>query len=216
MLAAHGCTSRSPRSKRAWATSRSFAVATLMRYGCSKLRAQKYEKLGMPHQTAIAELEIADIYAELNLNSEAAEIYRRLIHTLHRLKMRAEEARARANFGRTLIATENSARTPGPNYDVPPNYTSESGTQRRRPLLVSGSLPSNFRSGNYAAALAIAERFRLPLSIRTRTSACGFRPSGCAARSFQSYAGSRKLRSFLTTLLRILESLSNRRSHKLQ
>jgi tetratricopeptide (TPR) repeat protein len=72
-----------------------------------ELSRQKYEKLGMPHQTAVAELEIADIYAELNLSTEAAEIYRRLIPTLHRLKMRAEEARARANFGRTLIASEN-------------------------------------------------------------------------------------------------------------
>ncbi|HUR99928.1 MAG TPA: CHAT domain-containing tetratricopeptide repeat protein [Pyrinomonadaceae bacterium] len=74
---------------------------------------QKYEKLGMPHQTAVADLEIADIYGELNLTSEAAEIYRRVIPTLHRLKMRAEEARARANFGRALTAAENfgSART---------------------------------------------------------------------------------------------------------
>ena len=65
---------------------------------------KRYEKLGMPHQSAIADLETADIYAELNLNDEAADIYRRLIPALSKLKMRAEEARARANFGRTLIA----------------------------------------------------------------------------------------------------------------
>ncbi len=70
-----------------------------------ELSRQKYEKLAMPHQSAIAELEIADIYAELNLNSEAAELYSRLIPTLRSLKMRAEEARARANFGRVLLAT---------------------------------------------------------------------------------------------------------------
>ncbi len=35
---------------------------------------QKYEELKMPHQTAVAELEIADIYAELNLGREAFEI----------------------------------------------------------------------------------------------------------------------------------------------
>ncbi|HKP68155.1 MAG TPA: hypothetical protein VJV05_02650, partial [Pyrinomonadaceae bacterium] len=72
-----------------------------------ELSRQKYEKLEMPHQTAVAELEIADIYAELNLGTEAIEIYRRLIPTLHRLKLRAEEARARSNFGRVLAATEN-------------------------------------------------------------------------------------------------------------
>ena len=63
---------------------------------------QRYEKLGMPHQTAIAELVIADIYSELNLVSEATEMYGRLVTTLHSLKMRAEEARARANYGRAL------------------------------------------------------------------------------------------------------------------
>lgn len=71
-----------------------------------ELSRQKYEKLGMPHQSTIAELEIADIYAELNLNEEASEIYTRLIPTLRRLKMRAEEARARSNFGRVLTAAD--------------------------------------------------------------------------------------------------------------
>lgn len=61
---------------------------------------QKYKELKMPHQTAIAELEIADIYAELNLAAEAFEIYQRIADRLHKLKLRGEEARARANFGR--------------------------------------------------------------------------------------------------------------------
>ncbi len=68
-----------------------------------ELSRRKYEKLEMPHQTAIAELEIADIYAELNLNAEAIALYKRLIPTLRRLKMRAEEARARTNYGRVLL-----------------------------------------------------------------------------------------------------------------
>ena len=72
-----------------------------------ELSRQKYEKLGMPHQTAVAELEIADIYAELNLTTEAIELYQRLIPTLRRLKMRAEEARARANAARALIGAQN-------------------------------------------------------------------------------------------------------------
>lgn len=62
-----------------------------------------YEKLGMPHQTAIADLEIADIYAELNLIDEATEMYRTLVVTLRGLKMRGEEARARRNFGQALV-----------------------------------------------------------------------------------------------------------------
>ena len=64
---------------------------------------QKYENLEMPHQTAIAELEIADVYLELNLTEEAFLIYERVSENLHELKMRGEEARARANFGSVAI-----------------------------------------------------------------------------------------------------------------
>ena len=61
---------------------------------------QKYEILNMPHQTAIAELEIAGIYLELNLAEEAFTIYKKVSSELSNLKMQSEEARARANFGR--------------------------------------------------------------------------------------------------------------------
>ncbi|MCD9189110.1 MAG: CHAT domain-containing protein [Pyrinomonadaceae bacterium] len=69
-----------------------------------ELSRRKYEELKMPHQTAIAELEIADIYAELNLAQEAFEIYQRVADTLQKLKLQNEEARARANFGRVAPA----------------------------------------------------------------------------------------------------------------
>lgn len=64
---------------------------------------QKYEILKMPHQKAIAELEIADIYLELNLLSESFEIYKKVIKILARQRMQGEQARARANFGRIAI-----------------------------------------------------------------------------------------------------------------
>lgn len=73
-----------------------------------ELSRQKYETLEMPHQSAIAELEIADIYAELNLAGEAFEIYEKVSETLKKLKLRGEEARARANFGRVASRLENS------------------------------------------------------------------------------------------------------------
>jgi tetratricopeptide (TPR) repeat protein len=66
-----------------------------------ELSRQKYEELKMPHQTAIAELEIADIYLELNLTDEAAAIYEKVAGALGKLKLQGEEARARANFGKT-------------------------------------------------------------------------------------------------------------------
>lgn len=68
-----------------------------------ELAAQKYEELKMPHQNAFSELEIADIYLELNLVSEAFEIYAKVSKTFTKLKMQGEEARSRANFGRSAI-----------------------------------------------------------------------------------------------------------------
>jgi tetratricopeptide (TPR) repeat protein len=63
-----------------------------------------YVELNMPHQMAVAELEIADIYAELNLQQEAFEIYARIVPNLGSLKMQGEEARAHAGFGRAATA----------------------------------------------------------------------------------------------------------------
>jgi CHAT domain-containing protein/tetratricopeptide (TPR) repeat protein len=68
-----------------------------------ELSRRTYETLEMPHQTAIAELEIADIYLELNLAKEAFSIYEKITGELHRLKLQGEEARARANFGRAAV-----------------------------------------------------------------------------------------------------------------
>jgi CHAT domain-containing protein len=72
-----------------------------------ELSRQKYDELKMPHQTAIAELEIADIYLELNLSDEAYLIYEKITESLKRLKLQGEEARARANFGRAAFLRNN-------------------------------------------------------------------------------------------------------------
>jgi CHAT domain-containing protein/tetratricopeptide (TPR) repeat protein len=71
-----------------------------------ELSRRKYENLQMPYQTAVAELEIADIYAELNLAQEAFEIYEKVAGELKELKLQAEEARARANFGRVAAVLQ--------------------------------------------------------------------------------------------------------------
>lgn len=64
---------------------------------------QKFEELKIPHRSAVAKLEIADIYAELNLIDEAYEIYDEVAGSLQALKLRGEEARARANLGKTAL-----------------------------------------------------------------------------------------------------------------
>jgi len=67
----------------------------------------RYDGLSMRHQSAIADLEIAGIYSELNLLNEAAELYSKAAIVLRKLKMRGEEATARANLGRTALALGN-------------------------------------------------------------------------------------------------------------
>ncbi|HSK73052.1 MAG TPA: hypothetical protein VK892_15240, partial [Pyrinomonadaceae bacterium] len=71
-----------------------------------ELSRRKYETLKMPHQTAIADLEIADIYLELNLAEEAFSIYKKVADELSRLKLQGEEARARANFSRAAVVLQ--------------------------------------------------------------------------------------------------------------
>ena len=68
-----------------------------------ELSRAKYDELSMPHQSAIADLEIANLYAELNLSTEAIAIYERVSEAFARLKMRAEEARSRLNYGRAAF-----------------------------------------------------------------------------------------------------------------
>lgn len=72
---------------------------------------QKYARLGMPHQSAVADLEIADIYTELNLLPEALEIYRTVAPIFRNLKLRREQARARLNYGRTAARLGEPAAT---------------------------------------------------------------------------------------------------------
>lgn len=83
------------------------------RYGVAlrylELSRQKYDVLGMPHQSAVADLEIADIYAELNLSAEAADIYGRVSSIFKRLKLRGEEARARLGNGEALARLDRPA-----------------------------------------------------------------------------------------------------------
>lgn len=67
---------------------------------------QNYAALKMPHQAAVADLEIADVYLELNLLKEAIEVYERVAPEFERLGMKAEEARARAQLARALADSD--------------------------------------------------------------------------------------------------------------
>ncbi len=74
---------------------------------------RRYAALGMPHNSAIADQELADAYLELNLAPEAAAIYERVIPIFSELGMQTEQARALAYHGRAYLAMGhlNDART---------------------------------------------------------------------------------------------------------
>jgi CHAT domain-containing protein len=64
---------------------------------------QKYDLLGMPHQSAGCELEIADIYLELNLLPEAIAFYERTQAKFAELGMQAELARSLLSHAKALF-----------------------------------------------------------------------------------------------------------------
>lgn len=61
---------------------------------------RRYAALAMPHESAIADQELADAYLELNLIPEAAAIYARIIPTFAQLQLPTERARALAYYAR--------------------------------------------------------------------------------------------------------------------
>lgn len=64
---------------------------------------RRYATLAMLHEAAVAELELADAYLELNLIPEAADIYRRVSNVFAGLGMKAEQARTLANEARAHL-----------------------------------------------------------------------------------------------------------------
>lgn len=67
---------------------------------CSRRR---YAALGMPHETAFAEQELAEAYLDLNMAAEAAAIYARVTPTFAALGLRAEQAWALAHYGQAAV-----------------------------------------------------------------------------------------------------------------
>jgi CHAT domain-containing protein len=63
---------------------------------------KKYDSLGMPHQSANCQFEIADIYLELNLLPEAQEFYQLSAKTFSEFGMQSELGKCFLNLAKTL------------------------------------------------------------------------------------------------------------------
>lgn len=71
---------------------------------------KKFDSLGLTHKAAVTSLELAEIYAELNLTQEADDIFTSVLRKLTKAGMTSEEARARVGLGRLAARNRDPKR----------------------------------------------------------------------------------------------------------
>lgn len=86
---------------------------------------RRYAVLGMPHESAIAEQEMAEAYLELNLAPEAAAIYAKVIPLFTTLGLRAEQARALLYAGRAYCLLDQFEQAHAQLAEAEALYTAE-------------------------------------------------------------------------------------------
>ncbi len=116
---------------------------------------RRYVALDRPHESAIAEQELADVYLDLNLAPEAAAIYARVTPLFAQLGMRAEQARALAYHGRAdlLLGHIQMART---RLAEAHTLYSLEGNSVGEAIVTLIEAQSLYLEGNYAAAAETA------------------------------------------------------------
>jgi CHAT domain-containing protein len=124
---------------------------------------RKYAEMGMPHESAISELEIADAYLELNLGSEAAEFYERVSPTFAELSMRAEQALALAHHGRAAILLGQTDKAQRLLTEARHLYAAE-GNALGEAMVTLTMAQLHHSSGNYPATMLAAEEAEAPLA----------------------------------------------------
>jgi hypothetical protein len=117
----------------------------------------------MPHESAIAEQELADAYLELNLAPEAAAIYARVVPTFAELGMRAEQARALAYHGRAALAQGRLDEARALLRDARTLYHSESNAVGAAMVTLTEAQVL-YAEGEYAAAAIAAADTEKPLA----------------------------------------------------
>lgn len=122
---------------------------------------RKYTALGMPHQSAVAEMEIADAYLELNLAPEAASIYERIIPTFSELGMRAEQARALSNYGRVSVVLGQTTRALSLLSEAEKLYADE-GNIVGAALVKLTLAQLHYKQKNFALAIRLAAEAEAP------------------------------------------------------
>jgi tetratricopeptide (TPR) repeat protein len=124
---------------------------------------RRYTALGMPHQSAIAELELADAYLELNLATEALAVYRRVAPAFAELGMRAEQARALSQAGRAALAVGSTDEAHALLEQARTLYAAE-GNLVGEAYVTLTEAQLHLAEGDYAATAMLAAQAEAPLA----------------------------------------------------
>jgi CHAT domain-containing protein len=123
---------------------------------------RKYTALGMPYQSAIAELELADAYLELNLAPEAVVIYERVISIFATLGMRFEQAWALTHYGRAYVMLQQPNEARHSLSQARPIFAAEQNASWEAKVHIFEA-QAYLSEGDYLAAAAAASRAVPPL-----------------------------------------------------
>jgi CHAT domain-containing protein len=123
---------------------------------------RRYVALDMPHETAVAELELADAYLELNLAPEAADIYLRIAPQFAQLGMQAEQARTLAHLGRAYLLLGEVAPAHTALATARTLYAAE-GSAVGEAVVTLTEAQLHHQIGNYEAVVATAGNAAAPL-----------------------------------------------------
>ncbi|MDQ5839323.1 MAG: hypothetical protein M3379_21300, partial [Acidobacteriota bacterium] len=124
---------------------------------------RRYAALGMAHQSAVAELELADAYLELNLATEARAAYRHLIPVFAELGMRAEQARALAQAGRAAVVAGAGAEAHELLEGARTLYAAE-GNLVGEAYVTLAEAQLRLAEGDYASTAVLAAQAEAPLA----------------------------------------------------
>ncbi|MBA3321692.1 MAG: CHAT domain-containing protein [Pyrinomonadaceae bacterium] len=127
---------------------------------------RRYAALGMLHQSAGVDQEIADAYLELNLTTEASAIYARIVPIFAEFEMRVEQARALAYHGRACLLAGQAAEARTLLTQARLLYAADGSTVGEAMVtLIEAQL--HYSQGDYEAAITAAGQAEAPLAAGT-------------------------------------------------
>jgi CHAT domain-containing protein len=116
-----------------------------------------YAALDMPHESAIAELAVADAYLELNLAPEAAAVYERVAPTFDELGMRSEQAWALAQHAQAGLLLGQVAWAIARLAAARALYAAEENAVGEAQVILTEA-QTQYLAGDYAAVQVSAEQ----------------------------------------------------------